>query len=313
MGVAEARCAATSPAGGPALHSTNRSCRAAEAFLWACALDVQVRKPGNVSLASPGHDMVAAQFLDSAEAAAQPLLQHDRPVGERVERAVIATREAAGCNTNLGILLLCAPVALAAERAARADADALVSALRGVLEALDVDDARAAYRAIALAGPGGLGSASEQDVADEPTIDLRAAMTLAADRDSIARQYATGFDDVLALGVRPFLCGLGQRTSPLDARVQALFLRFLAGLPDSHIVRKHGIERARAVSAEAAQWLARLGDDPAEGRSRAFMDWDESLKQRGLNPGTSADLTVCTLFVAALLEPAIIACEVRSS
>ena len=27
------------------------------------------------------------------------------------------------------------------------------------------------------------------------------------------------------------------------------------------------------------------------------------LKARGLNPGTSADLTVCTLFVAALLAP----------
>lgn len=313
MSVAEARSAATAPAAVLASHADTRFPHAEQAFRWACALDVQVRKPGNVSLSSSGHDMVAAQFLASADAAAPPLLQRGRTVGDRIEQAVIATRAAVGCNTNLGILLLCAPVALAAERPVRAEVDALVAALREVLEALQVDDARAAYRAIALASPGGLGSAGEQDVADEPTIDLRSAMALAADRDLIARQYARGFHDVLALGVRPFLCEFAQPRSRLDAMVQALFLRFLAGFPDSHIVRKHGIEQARAVSGEAAPWLARLDVDHAAGASLAFVQWDESLKQRRLNPGTSADLTVCALFVAALLEPALIACTVRSS
>jgi triphosphoribosyl-dephospho-CoA synthase len=31
--------------------------------------------------------------------------------------------------------------------------------------------------------------------------------------------------------------------------------------------------------------------------------WDESLKAQGINPGTSADLTVATLFLAGLLGP----------
>jgi triphosphoribosyl-dephospho-CoA synthase len=226
-----------------------------------------------------------------------------------VERAVIATRAVAGCNTNLGILLLCAPVARAAERAPRADADALMAALREVLDTLDVADARAAYRAIAVANPGGLGSAAAQDVAAAPTLDLRSAMALAAGRDLIARQYACGFEDILAVGLEPFLRDR-EHTGRHDlwASVQALFLRFLTAFPDSHIARKFGLAAARAVSAEALPWLDRLQRDAAAGASAAFVAWDESLKRRGFNPGTSADLTVCTLFIAALLDPALLAC-----
>lgn len=286
-----------------------RVAHAEAAFRWACALDVQVRKPGNVSVASPGHDMVAAQFLASAAAAAAPLFRFGTGVGDRVEQAVIATRAVAGCNTNLGILLLCAPVALAAERAPRADADALMAAVREALDALDVADARAAYRAIAVANPGGLGSAAAQDVAAEPTLDLKSAMALAAGRDLIARQYACGFEDILGVGLEPFRRDRDHARRSLAAGVQALFLRFLAAFPDSHIARKFGLVTARAVSAEALPWLERLQRDAAAGASDAFAAWDESLKRRGLNPGTCADLTVCSLFMAALLDPVLLECR----
>ena len=86
------------------------------AFLDACAWDVAVRKPGNVSVHSAGHGMQARTFLDSAEACAGALCQPGAPVGVRIERAVAATWARVGCNTNLGILLLCAPIAAAAER-----------------------------------------------------------------------------------------------------------------------------------------------------------------------------------------------------
>lgn len=300
------------------------------AFLWACRLDVAVRKPGNVSRASAGHGMQAAAFLASAEAAAGPLFTPGLAVGARIEAAVAATWKAVGCNTNLGILLLCAPLAAAWEQlpaSAGADFDppvldrapvaaavgttaattvgadraALKTALDAVLATLDVDDARAAYRAIAQANPGGLGRAEAQDVATPPSVNLRAAMGLAAERDSIARQYANGFDDI-------FACGFAALTEPrrrgnLAGAVQTVFLSFLAGWPDSHIVRKLGSGVAQSVTADAASWLARLRADPAVGESAAFAAWDEALKSSGINPGTSADLTVCSLFAAALLRP----------
>lgn len=274
--------------------------RVRRAFVEACGLDVAVRKPGNVSLASPGHGMQAQQFVDSAEAAALPLARRGERVGHRIEAAVAATWSVAGCNTNLGIVLLCAPLAAAAERHGALDGEAaLRGALAAVLAALDHDDAAAAYRAIVQANPGGLGRADEGDVHDAPRHTLLQSMQLAAARDSIARQYAQGFADVFdaahALG---FVRIAGLSAARRDRAVQRVFLGYLARWPDSHIVRKHGEAVAQNVMSAAQQWQLR---DGPEGDAD-IVAWDDFLKARGLNPGTSADLTVATLFVASLLD-----------
>ncbi|SAL16091.1 triphosphoribosyl-dephospho-CoA synthase [Caballeronia humi] len=265
---------------------------ARDAFLRACRLDVETPKPGNVSVDSAGHGMTAAQFIASAEAAAGALFTRGAGVGERILAAVERTREVAGCNTNLGIVLLCAPLATALE-AHPVDAAAWRAETERVLERLDIDDARAAYRAIALANPGGLGDAPEQSVRDEPSVDLRAAMTLAAGRDSIARQYANGFRDIFETG----LAAAMSFKSPTAATLN-VFLTFLATWPDSHIVRKQGVTMAQSVTREArlrhGEWQAAA----ASGATPRLAAWDADLKARGINPGTSADLTVATLFVA---------------
>src|SRR5258708_39479718 len=140
--------------------------RARAAFLRACRLDVETAKPGNVSVAYPGHGMTASQFIASADAAANALFAPGAPVGARILDAVSRTRETAGCNTNLGIVLLVAPLAAALDLLTDSPADDIAwrTATERVLATLDLDDARAAYRAIALANPGGLGDAPEQSV-----------------------------------------------------------------------------------------------------------------------------------------------------
>jgi len=271
--------------------------RARECFLRACELDVTVRKPGNVSVASPGHRMNAEQFIASAQVAAGPLCETGAPVGERIERAVAATQAAVGCNTNLGIVLLIAPLAAAAQRpGAMGSAAALHSALEGVLGTLDLADARAAFRAIALANPAGLGHAAQADVRSEPQIGLREAMALAAQRDLIARQYANGFADVFDALRRDVASGfvLAQAAA---ADVQRVYLGWLSRHPDSHIVRKHGEAVAHTVMTAAQAWAAH----PAPGHAPDFAEWDESLKAAGVNPGTSADLTVATLWLAGMV------------
>jgi len=280
--------------------------RAKACFLRACELDVAVRKPGNVSRASAGHGMQADLFIASAHAAAGPLFEPGAPVGARIEAAVTATWAVAGCNTNLGILLLCAPIALAVEL--RPDAlapSALRVSIESVLACLDLSDAQAAFRAIARAHPGGLGTAPEQDVHDSPSVDLRAAMALAAPRDSIARQYRDGFADLFALDLSEFGNGFSVTRESVVTRhvttaVQRLYLTLLSHLPDSHIVRKHGDNVAQIVMTAAQAWRARaaravpLDDDPG------FAAWDESLKADRINPGTTADLTVAALVIAGL-------------
>ncbi len=157
----------------------------------ACIWEATVRKPGNVHRLHDFDDANYTDFLVSAAAVAPVLhASPDHPVGRTVLEAVQATRQCVRSNTNLGILLLLAPLTKAA------GAGNLRADLPGVLNAIDAEDAGRVFAAIRLANPGGLGRAPEQDVAQAPTLPLRPIMALAADRDLIARQYANGFREV---------------------------------------------------------------------------------------------------------------------
>jgi triphosphoribosyl-dephospho-CoA synthase len=275
--------------------SPERALRLQQAYLDACRLELRALKPGNVHVASEGHGMTVAQFAASALASGAPLAAPGKPVGARIRDAVVATHAAVGCNTNLGIVLLAAPLMAAAERAG---AGGLRPALAATLAGLTIADAEAAYDAIRLARPAGLGHADAQDVAAAPTVDLRQAMALAADRDRIARQYAEGYDDVFAIGVRR-LRGARRAGGTAEWAATRAYMDFLAAFADSHIVRKHGAAIAETVRAEAAALVAPL-DAPRDERSVvALTAFDANLKSRGLNPGSSADLTVASLLALA--------------
>ncbi len=265
----------------------------ARAFVEACLAELEAPKPGNVHRYAPGHGMVAADFVLSAEASAGPISASGARVGARIHGAVAATLKAIGQNTNLGIVLLCAPLAAAAER----HEVGLREALARVLDDLDEGDAAEAFAAIVAANPGGLGRAPRHDVHGPVTATLREAMAEAADRDRIARQYVTSFEDVFSLG----LPALKAADPDSRWRTVAVYLAFLASFPDTHVVRKFGISVAERTQADAARirdGLARLKPDE---RMAALLAWDAELKARGVNPGTTADLTVATLFAARLM------------
>jgi triphosphoribosyl-dephospho-CoA synthase len=267
------------------------------AFRDACTLELRALKPGNVHDYAAGHGMSVGDFLESAEAAAEPLCRAGRAVGERIRDAAAATHAAVGCNTNLGILLLAAPLLAAAERAEPGD---LRGALRETLTALTIADAVAAYEAIRLASPGGLGRAESQDVAASPDVTLRAAMALAAGRDRIARQYVSDYEDVFAIGVAGLAAARRQGLSP-DWAASRVYMTFLAAFPDSHVARKFGDAVADEVRLSAAPLAARIAeiDEPAR-LAPDLLAFDAALKGRGINPGTSADLTVASLLADAL-------------
>jgi triphosphoribosyl-dephospho-CoA synthase len=265
----------------------------AAAFIAACRAELDAPKPGNVHLLSPANGKTAADFVRSAEAAAPPLTEPGARIGARILRAVEATVAVMQRNTNLGIILLCAPLAAAAERA---PAD-LRTALASELDRLDVEDARLAFRAIALAAPGGLGTVPRHDVHAPASVTLREAMAEAADRDRIARQYVSCFADVFERG-EPLLKSALRHAGEVKWATLAVYLDFLAAFPDSHVAREHGPAVAEQVRARAETFRARMR--PGTDMSHLLPDlmaWDAALKDRGINPGTSADLTVATLFV----------------
>ncbi len=260
------------------------------AFRAACADDIRALKPGNVHTHAAGHGMTAEDFLRSAEAAAPALCAPGASLGARVFGAVQATRAAVGQNTNLGILLLCAPLAMAAETSC-----ALPDGVRNATASAGVDETAKVFAAIVLAAPGGLGNAARHDVRQPATVPLAAAMAEAAPRDRIARQYANGFADVFGDGLTAYRDALERWSDPLWAAA-ASYLQHMAAAPDSHILRKLGAAAATAVQRKAVAVRARFLNcrDPNE-LVPELLAWDADLKRRGINPGTCADLTVATI------------------
>ncbi|WP_454855329.1 triphosphoribosyl-dephospho-CoA synthase [Rhizobium binxianense] len=263
------------------------------AYLDACRAEIDALKPGNVHRFADGHRMTAGQFLESADVSAAWICEPHASVGQRILGAVTATREKVGTNTNLGILLLCAPLARAAENTA---AD-FHGDLQRTLDGMDADDARDVFAAIRLANPGGMGTAEEHDVRQEPTVSLVEAMGMAADRDMIARQYTTGFADIFAGGLSAWQEASGRGEEGMWPTV-FVYLHFLSSFPDSHVGRKHGIDLAEETRREAGIIRRRITDEANLSRREAvLLAFDKRLKDKGINPGTSADLTVATLFV----------------
>ena len=276
----------------------------------ACLLEVNAPKPGNVSPRGDFDDTTYDDFVASSAAINTALgTAGSRPLGKTILLAIEATRAVTATNTNLGIVLLFAPLARAAAAITSGgdwtdrriiDRQRLRTALADVLVSTTVDDARHAYAAIRLASPGGLGSTSQQDVAAEPTIPLTEAMRLAADRDGIAREYVTDFHATFELGAPALDAAHRDGLDWSDAIVET-FLTLLATYPDTHIGRRADADLAAIVSAQARDALGAGGVRSPSGRAAIER---MSIALRGernrANPGTTADITAAAIFVSLL-------------
>jgi len=264
----------------------------------ACLLEASAPKPGNVSPGRGFQDMRYEDFLVSALAIGPAMAAAGRVgLGATVAAARQATRRWTKVNTNLGIVLLLAPLARAA---LVPGGGTLRDRLHEVLAATTVEDAEAVYTAIAEAVPGGMGTVEHQDLSSRPTVTLREAMALARERDAVAREYVTDFAITFGHGVPALrearMAGLGW----LEGAVE-VYLSLLAEWPDTLIARKWGPAEAERVTVEARAVRAAGGTGTPEGRRR-LAAFDEALRdaQNSRNPGTTADLTAASLFVVLL-------------
>jgi triphosphoribosyl-dephospho-CoA synthase len=263
----------------------------------ACLLEVSAPKPGNVSPERHFHDTRYEDFLASAVAIGPALAAAgNQPLGTTIRDAVEATFRWTKSNTNLGIVLLLAPLA----RAALKPGASLRERLGQVLAETTVADAGEVYAAIRRARPGGLGEASVEDVAAAPTVTLREAMALAAGRDAIAREYVTDFSLTFDIGVPAVRAARQEGLAWSDAIVEA-YLALLDASADTHIARKLGPAEAAAVSNRVREVRAAGGTRTAPGR-KALVGLDAELRdpRNRRNPGTTADLTCAALFVVII-------------
>ena len=253
----------------------------------ACLWEATAPKPGNVYRGADFEDLTYADFVTSA-AVIGPILERaaEQSVGETILEGVRVTREAVDTNTNLGILLLVAPLAAVPRTTA------LAAGIRSVLSALTAEDTRMVYQAIPLAMPGGLGEVEEADVnAEPPDLPLVEAMRLAAERDLVARQYVNDFEQVCLCAEH--LVRAHEELGNLSDAIVRCHVQMLAEFPDSLVARKCGDEMAAEVSQRAAAVLA---DEDYQQRLADFDFWLRADGHRR-NPGTTADLLAAALFV----------------
>jgi triphosphoribosyl-dephospho-CoA synthase len=259
----------------------------------ACIWECTARKPGNVHPGASFTDTTYVDFLLSAAAMA-PVLDDApfRGIGATVLEGVRRTQKVVAGNTNLGMLLLLAPLAAAPAH------KPLQTGVRAALQDATHVDARNVYEAIRLANPGGLGKVETEDVAHEPTGGLREVMALAADRDLIARQYVNGFRGVFLVGLPALTEGLRFGLG-LERAIIFCHLRLMAACPDSLIARKRGkVEAEEAARRAAAVLDAGWPKDRAAETALAGVDAWLRAEGNGRNPGTTADLVAASLYVA---------------
>lgn len=268
-----------------------------ESIETACAMEVLARKPGNVHPGREFEDLGVADLLLAGLAAA-PILANARVlgVGRAVRDATLAARKVSRSNANLGIALLLAPLA-----ASDGEAGPTLAAVAATLEALSIEDARFAFEAIREAQPGGLGEVEREDVREAPSVSLLEAMRMAADRDAVARQYATGFAEVFDVGASALAAAVEGGCGLEEAAVWCQLL-WMAKRPDTLIERKCGPEAARESQRRAVNVLKGLGAAPSPGflerRDVESLDaWLRADANRR-NPGASADLVAASLYVA---------------
>ena len=276
---------------------------------FACLLEVSAPKPGNVSPGRHFTDLRYEDFLASAVALGPPFVRvANQPLGETIRQAVESTACWTSKNTNLGIVLLLAPLAKAAASGGELSPGGpggskdppLRQALHRVLEETTVDDARQVYAAIRRASPGGLGNAESQDVAREPDVTLLDAMRLATDRDGVAHEYATNFEVTFEQGA-PALERARRDGLPWSDAIVETFLQLLAHGVDTHIVRRSGMQAAERVSALARDALVAGGVRSPAGR-QAIEAMDGAIRdaRNSNNPGTTADLTAAAIFATLI-------------
>ncbi len=216
-----------------------------------------------------------------------------------------------GGNINLGTVFLFVPLAVAAGITllnGRVMVGDLRREVRMVMENTTTDDTLAVYEAINIANPGGLGVVEKYDVTNELSksliekdgVVLQDVFRISAEWDDISKEWITNMGITFEVGYPTFLKVYNESKDVNIATVHT-FLEILSKNPDSLIQRKMNKEKAIEVSEKAAKILEEEGLLKETGKK---MCWklDEELNQfKGkLNPGTTADLTASSIFVALL-------------
>ena len=270
------------------------------AFEYSCKLDVFSIKPGNVCRNYPAYGMTHKDFLQSSMACSDIICEKRMDIGDKIFESVKASMDIVGCNTNLGIILLCAPIANAIYMSEDHKFDQ--NNLKNVIDSINEKQTKKIYKAINIANAGGMGKKEEFDLNNLKTVNFTflEAMRFAASYDYIAYQYSTYFNCIInniAINWRNYFNIMNND----ESATTATFLNLISTNPDSLIVRKYGLDKAKEVS----ERLKGLSDEYCSLKNPNILNnklllLDSELKIQKINPGTTADVVVASIFLNRL-------------
>jgi len=278
----------------PALNLSKKLNLLKDAYLFACKKDIEVLKPGNVSLESPHHDTSAQDYIESSIYSSHHLFNISYSLGERVLNSVRATKKVVKTNTNLGIILLCAPII---HSLIKFDNIPIRDSLETSLSQSNNDDTLRICESINIVKPGGLGESIKYNTKSLPKISLMKIMQYSSEYDRISYQYTHKFKDILDFIV-PCIKFHRKHSRSYEHSLALTFMEILSKIPDSHISRKFGNKMSKKTSNEANDLLKILDkEDSWDLASKRLKSLDYEYKKKGINPGTTADLLVAGLMV----------------
>lgn len=250
-------------------------------------------KPGNVDRRREYPDLGFDHLLAGAVGAREgfDMAADGESIGTAFQRAIEGMAKQRGGNTQFGAILLLMPLvsaagtgALSPERASR------------VVDATTVRDAVGFYRSfdhvnVAVGDPPPgvdppdvrLGSDAVPQIRDRG-LTLRDVMEAGTDTDGIAREWIDGFPRTFDAADR-----IRALEGPVSERGATVFLELLAAEVDPFVVTQHDRETAIEVRDRAVEALS--GQQDVDELAAEFVE-------RGINPGTTADLVAGALFLA---------------
>jgi triphosphoribosyl-dephospho-CoA synthase len=251
-------------------------------------------KPGNVDRHRDFDDLRFEHFLTGAVGACDGLeaAAAGEPVGESFDTAVAGMSQQQGGNAQFGALLLLVPLVRAAATWGLTPGESSAT-----VEATTVDDAASFYRAFEHVDVFVDEPPAEAEALDvrrgadaipelrERELTLYDVMALSAPEDGVAVEWTNGFPRTFAAAE-----AVRDGDGPVPDRIAEAFIDLLAEEPDTMVAKQHGAAVAESVRERAAS-LRHADRDERE----AFAD---ELVERGVNPGTTADIAAAATFVA---------------
>lgn len=291
--------------------------------------EINTPKPGNIGPERLEHKPAYNEFLKGLEAIIRTFSDYfvknepfkKKSIGIAIKTAVFAMIEnQTHGNVLLGHVLLYSPLLCALtnfldlQQLNERDWVHFWREVENVIELADENDGALLAEAVIHAHPGGLKNPggmkleTKYDFTDlnspqrikQDKKSLKELFQESADFDSISREYTQNYVLSRRIIESWLIPNINKFESKQDL-VLALFLYILSIEPDSLILRKNTLEVAQNIQ-QKAQVLIRDMKNTPDLQPKLLEELDNFLHKAGgkLNPGTSADLTACIIFISTL-------------